>query len=246
MPIIADPPRLPTFVPPEAPGLWDGAKMDRETFHHRYGQTPPGFRAELVEGQVRVWRPSDGTKAHGRTLSAASAWLAEYSFRTPDVRALTRVTVILGEGSEPEPDAVLRRQTAEEDAAEGDYVVGPPDLVVEVADTTCAHDFGPKRRDYERHGVSEYLIVDVSRERTCWYVRDASEIFVRQPPGDDGLLKSRVFPGLWLDPAGFFADDDDAVGDALDRGLASPEHAAFVAAQSPAAQSSPTRPPTAE
>ena len=236
MPIIADPPRLPTFVPPEAPGLWDGAKMDRETFHHRYGQTPPGFRAELVEGEVRVWRPADGTKAHGRTLSAASAWLAGYSFRTPDVRALTRVTVILGEGSEPEPDAVLRRQTAAEDAAEGDYVIGPPDLVVEVADTTCFHDHGPKRRDYERHGVLEYLIFDIPQERACWYVRDAEGVFREQAPGEDGLLKSRVFPGLWLDPAAFLARDRQGLKTALLRGLASPEHAAFVAARTPPAE----------
>jgi hypothetical protein len=47
-------------------------------------------------------------------------------------------------------------------------------------------------------------------------------------PGADGLLRSEVFPGLWLDAAAMLRDDMPAVAAALQRGLASPEHAAFV------------------
>ena len=45
----------------------------------------------------------------------------------------------------------------------------------------------------------------------------------------DGMFRSRVFPGLWLDPAALFRNDKPALIAALQRGLASPEHAAFVA-----------------
>ena len=46
---------------------------------------------------------------------------------------------------------------------------------------------------------------------------------------EDGTLRSRAFPGLWLDPAALLAGDIAAVLATLERGLASPEHAAFVA-----------------
>ena len=47
--------------------------------------------------------------------------------------------------------------------------------------------------------------------------------------GDDGLLRSEVFPGLWLDPAALLAGDLARVRAALQQGLGSPEHAAFLA-----------------
>ncbi len=44
----------------------------------------------------------------------------------------------------------------------------------------------------------------------------------------DGTLRSRVFPGLWLDPAALWAGDAAALLATLQRGLANPAHAAFV------------------
>lgn len=53
--------------------------------------------------------------------------------------------------------------------------------------------------------------------------------FVPPSPDADGLPKSRVFPGLWLDSAALARHDLAAVPAALTRGSAWPEHAAFVA-----------------
>jgi len=60
-----------------------------------------------------------------------------------------------------------------------------------------------------------------------------------QPPDPDGQVRpleagdrlsraEEVFPGLWLDPAALVSGDTQTVVAALERGLASPEHAAFV------------------
>jgi hypothetical protein len=48
--------------------------------------------------------------------------------------------------------------------------------------------------------------------------------------GADGVLRSRVFPGLWLDAAGLLAEDGARVLTTLQEGLQSAEHASFVAA----------------
>ena len=44
----------------------------------------------------------------------------------------------------------------------------------------------------------------------------------------DGVLRSRVFPGLHLQPTLFWQGDLAGVLDVLRSGLATPEHAAFV------------------
>ena len=48
-------------------------------------------------------------------------------------------------------------------------------------------------------------------------------------PDADGLYRSEAFPGLWLDPAALLTGDLEGIIAALGRGLATPEHAAFVA-----------------
>jgi hypothetical protein len=48
-------------------------------------------------------------------------------------------------------------------------------------------------------------------------------------PAADGILRSTVFPGLWLDPATLIRGDVNAVFAIVQQGLNSPEHADFVA-----------------
>jgi hypothetical protein len=53
--------------------------------------------------------------------------------------------------------------------------------------------------------------------------------FVTLSPDADGLYRSRVFPGLWLDPAALLERNTRRLRAVLDQGLATREHAAFVA-----------------
>jgi hypothetical protein len=48
-------------------------------------------------------------------------------------------------------------------------------------------------------------------------------------PTPEGHYRSEVFPGLWLDPAALVRGDLSAVFEVVQRGLATPEHADFVA-----------------
>jgi hypothetical protein len=48
------------------------------------------------------------------------------------------------------------------------------------------------------------------------------------PSDPDGVWRSRVFPGLWLDGAALLAGDTVRMLAKLEDGLRSPEHAAFV------------------
>ena len=114
------------------------------------------------------------------------------------------------------------------DASSGDYLAGAPELVVELARSSRKVDFGPKLEDYQRAGVLEYVVIALSPNQVHWFVRRDAGL-VPLPAGPDGICRSEVFPSLWLDEAAFFRRDLDGLIAALERGLATPEHAAFVA-----------------
>ena len=254
-----DPDALPPGVAPGTPGgygLFHGMFMRNPEYHTLYEQTPPGFRAELIEWRVYINRDHRGRaggdlwdEPHGDIVGTkyrhASKqllldwWLGEYAANTPGVDPLSTPTVRMPDGSEPEPDAVLRRISAEELAAEAEdhdgWVTYLPALAAEVSDSTRTRDAGPRRRDYERNGVAEYLMIDLPGRRVRWFARDDAGAYAEMPPGDDGLLKSRAFPGLWLDPAALLAGDRAALKTALAAGLATDEHAAYVAGGLPEA-----------
>jgi Uma2 family endonuclease len=208
--------------------LVEGQRLDRATFHERYEAMPPGIKAELIGGVV--YMPSPVGREHGVISADTSFWLAHYRRRTPGVQLLADSTTMLDDLGEPQPDVQLRilPEYGGQSRDEGKFVGGAPELIVEVAKTTRYVDLGPKQVDYERAGVREYVVVAFRPDEVIWHVlRDGQLVIV--PPDTDGLYRSEVFPGLWLDPLALLTDNLDALIATLDRGLAAPEHAAFVA-----------------
>ena len=166
-------------------------------------------------------------RPHGRIVH----WLFLYSDDTDGTEVLDNTTNILGEESEPQPDAclyVLPEFGGQVSFDEEDYLTGPPDLVVEVANSSRAIDLGRKKRDYEVYGAREYLVVLAKEQSVVWFAREGG-MFNELSPGADGLFRSAVFPGLQLDSKKLFTATTRPLTAAVRRGLASPEHAAFVA-----------------
>jgi Uma2 family endonuclease len=151
--------------------------------------------------------------------------------RTPGVSGEDNVTVILGDFSELQPDCILRIPEALGGLSrinEHRYLIGPPELVAEVARSSLKLDLGDKKKDYLRARVPEYLVIEIGRDRVHWFVRRRGR-YVQNPPGPDGVFRSTIFPGLWLNASAFFAGDLVGLIETLDRGLATPEHAEFAA-----------------
>ncbi len=84
-----------------------------------------------------------------------------------------------------------------------------------------------KRRVYARSGVQEYLVAQMYEKRLDWFVLREG-VYQSLAPDDKGILKSRIFPGLWLQPAAFWNGDLAAMLATLQEGLASAEHAEFI------------------
>ena len=108
------------------------------------------------------------------------------------------------------------------------YSSGAPELIVEVAVSSRSRDFGAKKRLYERAGVREYLIAVPPRKEISCFERMESG-FQPVQLGDDGIFRSRCFPGLWLDTKALWDLDRPRRNACLEKGLATSEHAEFVA-----------------
>lgn len=97
---------------------------------------------------------------------------------------------------------------------------------MEISGSSLSRDLGIKLDLYRTAGVREYLTVQLQPRQLIW--RSVSRGRYRElAPDDDGLLRSRTFPGLWLDPAAVW-QPKRSVRAAVDKGVQSAEHAAFV------------------
>ena len=160
-------------------------------------------------------------------LSPLGATLGLYEMETPGVEALLRPTVILGKQSEPQPDLVLYvlPEHGGRTRPNDEFLAGPPELFIEIARNIMAIDFHEKKDDYERNHIAEYIIVCLEEEQTYWF--DLASGRTRKIP-PDGILRSKRFPGLWIDTQALFRGDSKRMVHVLHDGLASPEHARFV------------------
>lgn len=205
-----------------------GERLGRREFHERYEAMPPGIKCELIGGVVHM--PSPAGLCHGRNHLMATTWVGLYSFRTPGVQGADNASTFLDDLGEPQPDVLLRilPRRGGQTRDVGKYVGGCPELIVEVSHSTKGVDLGPKLADYERAGALEYVVLAIEPDEVIWHARRGDRL-VRITPDADGIYRSAAFPGLWLDPSAFLADDGPALVATLELGLASPEHAAFVA-----------------
>jgi Uma2 family endonuclease len=99
--------------------------------------------------------------------------------------------------------------------------------VAEIAASSVAIDLGDKKRAYRRNGVKEYIVWQVFDQRLDWFYLEEGE-YLSLPVDGDGVIRSRVFPGLWLAADDLLAGNMTRVLAVLQEGLGSQEHAAFL------------------
>src|SRR5207253_1706541 len=131
----------------------------------------------------------------------------------------------------PQPDASLILEPAcggQVKLSPDDYIVGAPEWVGEVSASTVSLDLNKKLRVYRRNNVLEYLVWRVMDREVDWFVLCGSD-YERLPLMSTGLYQSKIFSGLWLDPAALARRDMAAVLRVIQQGTQSAEHAEFVA-----------------
>jgi len=217
-----------TATPAVIPPLEPGDRMFADEFERRYAAMPLGPKAELIEGIV--YMQAAAKLSHGQPLGFVTTWIGHYCIATPGTDYATDATDRLDDSNQPQPDISLficpesgGRTTISDDG----YLTGGPEMVVEIAGSSVAIDRGPKLRTYERHGVHEYLIWRVGTRTIEWYVL-RNGVYELTQPDEQGIHRSEVFPGLWLNVNAALRRDGPETMKTLDLGLASDEHQSFV------------------
>lgn len=211
------------------PPLESGDRLTRPEFERRYHAMPHVKKAELIEGVVYVPSPLR-FEPHARPHGHLITWLGVYEALTTGVKMGDNPTVRLDLDNEPQPDAVLLIDEAvggRSHLSEDGYIEGPPELVAEVAASSAAYDLYDKKTVYRRNSVQEYIVWQVFDQKLDWFVLREGEYHL-QTVDDQGILRSEVFPGLWLAVSALLAGDMATVLAVVQEGLQSPDHAAFV------------------
>lgn len=213
----------------QLPPLESGDHLTRHEFEHRYDAMPHLKKAELIEGVVYVPSPlrfEPHAEPHGDLIT----WLGTYKVMTPGARLGDNSTVRLDLDNEPQPDAVLLIDEAaggQSRLGEDGYVEGAPELVVEVAASSTANDLHDKKTAYRRNGIREYIVWQVLDQKLDWFALKEGN-YNSLEPDQSGIIRSEVFPGLWLAVSALLDGNMATVLAVVQEGLNSPEHSAFV------------------
>ncbi|MCC5899697.1 MAG: Uma2 family endonuclease [Phormidium sp. BM_Day4_Bin.17] len=208
------------------PPLENGDRLSYREFERRYAAMPQHQKAELVEGVVYMASPLRFT-THAKPHADLMGLLWTYKMATPPTEMGIEPTVRLDSDNEFQPDGVLLMPGGSSQLSQEGYIQGSPELVVEIAASSAAIDLGDKKRVYRRNGVQEYLVWQIFDEKLDWFYLEEG-VYQSLTPDDEGILRSRVFPGLWLNRPQLLQNNLAAVLNTLQAGLQSSEHQAFV------------------
>jgi Uma2 family endonuclease len=204
-----------------------GDKLTREEFLRRWEAMPEVKRAELVGGIV--YMPSPVSRQHAVTENLLGTWVGVYSAHTPGCEAGNNATWhMLRDAPQPDIDLRILPEYGGRSRMEGRFPRGTPELLSEVCLSSTAYDLHQKKDLYREAGVNEYVAVLLWEQEVRWHqlVDDAYHTLAAGP---DGIIRSVIFPGLWLDVPALLAADASRVLATLQRGLLSSEHTAFIA-----------------
>jgi Uma2 family endonuclease len=187
--------------------LENGDALPGCEFLHRYQAMPRLKKAELIEGIVYMGSPV--RQIHAEPDNLIQLVLGYYATHTPTVRAATNATVLLDADNILQPDALLRllpEAGGKCGVNEEGYLIGAPELVVEIAASSASIEVRDKLRVYRRCGVREYLVWRTVQGELDWWRLKEGE-FQKIEPSPDGIIESAIFPGLVLDIPALLARD---------------------------------------
>jgi Uma2 family endonuclease len=208
------------------PLLETGYHLSADEFHERYKLLPDEQHAQLIEGIVYMASPI--SRLHSVPHATITGMCVVYSANTPGLESSANGTVRLDRKNEFEPDGYMRIvDSGRTRIFDRHYLEGGPEFVFEVSNTTVTMDLHEKFDVYERKGVQEYLVWQVQEQRIELFIAVKGK-FRKDDPDVDGILKSKVFPGFWLDTRAMVNGNNAKALASLQAGLKSREHGEFV------------------
>lgn len=210
------------------PPLLNGDHLTVPEFERRYWAMPEVKKAELIEGIVIM--PSPVSRLHSEAHAVMAELLRRYARATHGVECGIQGSIRLDGKNEYQPDILLRIRAgklAGTKVGADELIDGAPELVTEIAVSSVGYDLHEKKAVYQRNLVGEYFVWQAMDCQIHWFALEQGE-FVELQPTQDGVIRSRAFPGLWLNVQALLDGRGEKASRTLDKGLKSPEHRAFI------------------
>jgi hypothetical protein len=210
--------------------LENGDHLTIEEFERRYDAMPGLKKAELIDGRVYV-APPVRYFPHSVPHFQLVTLLGVYCASSPGTSGGDNGSMRLDHQSMFQPDLCLLVLPSHGGSAlaPGDtYVAGAPELIAEIAASSVSFDLHDKLDRYAHAGVREYIVWRTLDKAIDYLILRAGKYVPLAAA--DGVFKSEVFPGLWIDSRALFAGDLAKALGTVQQGIASPEHLNFVAA----------------
>ncbi|MBI3823396.1 MAG: Uma2 family endonuclease [Planctomycetes bacterium] len=157
-----------------------------------------GQKADLIDGVIYMASP-DNTDAY-RLNKWLLGVLDDFTIEL-DLGEMFgfRIAFRLDDTNSPEPDIAFLKKARLALVKRG-FIDGFPDAAFEiVSPESIERDYKKKRRQYEKHGVGEYWIID-EMEETVTLLRLNRKGKYEEVRAKDGIYHSEVIEGFWLDP----------------------------------------------
>jgi Uma2 family endonuclease len=210
------------------PPLENGDHLTRPEFERRYAKAAHIQKAELIEGIVYLASPLR-FQQHAEPHSRLHGWLWTYQINTPGLHLGIEPTVRLDLDNEPQPDIVLildPRLGGRAEFTDDGYLEGTPEFVIEIAASSAAIDLSRKMEAYRRNGILEYLVWQSFENELLWF-HLVEGTYQPLNVDEDGIIRSQVFPGLWLAENALLNNQMLRVLEVLQKGLNSQEYQTY-------------------
>jgi Uma2 family endonuclease len=194
-----------------------GAKMDRDEKRDRireqqqpYGEEEYDYpyeeevQFEIVEGIRYDLKPAP-TVTHQQLLGALYIMIHQ-SCHANGIILFSPLDVFLDDDNHFQPDLVFILHQNGSIITEK-RIEGAPDLVAEIlSPSTSQNDKINKKRQYERHGVKEYWLIDPVHRTVDQFVLSAGKYELYETYGNRGRLTSPIFSCAAIDMERLFGN----------------------------------------
>ena len=123
-----------------------------------------------------------------------------YRLFTPGIYVCFHVPVILDDNTRIVPGLVaqVNHGRLKQCEATEDGFIGPPNFIFDVFDADELDEYESRKSSFEKHGVSEYVVLIADENQTCHWNRHNGSKFESVSPDENGIIKSKALPGLWF------------------------------------------------
>ena len=188
-----------------------GDRLSRVEFERRYERMPHIKKAELIEELSTCPLPSGPKPMPFLTARWPGGWLLMLPV-PPGLSAAT-TPASAWTCNEPQPDLVMLKPPAKGGQARvsaDDYIEGAPEMVVK---SSAVRGLTTSIKRKALTAATEFVSTwPGSRASVAWSGGNCAKGMTKEIiPGSDGLLRSRAFPGLWLDGSALLNGEMKAV-----------------------------------